>query len=35
VVRRRAIPSHRRLRESMPRLATPSEVRVREDREQR
>jgi len=35
VVRRRAIPSHRRLRESMPCLSTPSEELVREDREQR
>jgi len=35
VVRRRPIPSHRRLRESMAPLSTPSEELVREDREHR
>jgi len=33
VVRRRVVPSHRRLRALMERLATPSEALLRDDRQ--
>jgi hypothetical protein len=32
---RRAIPSHRKLRESMPRMKKPSQVLIRADRDAR